>query len=481
MKRRTFLKHSNCAALSSVGILNSLVNLKMIGNVAAQTSGDTEFKAVVCLFLSGGNDSHNMLVPTDLDEFNNYLAIRSNLALPAPGADAVPVPGSTTGAVIEALLPIDRQNSTKTAANNDRSFAVNGSCSGLQSLFNSGDLAFVANVGTLVEPTTVAEYKAGSVQIPKSLFAHNTQQQEWQTSIPQGGVTTGWLGRMADHMQSNYNTGDVSMNISLSGNNTMQVGGETMPFSISSSGSTVLEGTGSSGYDQIRVTKTKSLMEETYKNLFTNSFASSSASNFSLNEDFAQIFDSTEFNAIFPDTGLGNELKAIAKTIASNSFLGHSRQTFFVEHGGYDMHTNLLEPHAMRLDEVDGAVTAFWNAIKELGLEDKVLLFTASDFGRTLRSNGQGSDHAWGGHQFVLGGGVDGQKIYGSYPDTSELTLGAGLDVGTNGRYLPTTSTDEYYAEIAQWFGVSDTDINEIFPNLANFSGNTPLDIMTTS
>jgi len=460
VNRRQFLGSANCAALGSLGFYNAILNLKMMGNVAAQTNGNSgDYKALVCLFLQGGNDSYNMLIPTNSDEMSNYQAIRSNLAIASSGNNGV--------------LPINRLDSPKTTDNNGRSFGLHPSMPGMQSLFNQGDLAFVANVGTLVEPTTVAEYKAGSVTLPRGLFAHNAQAMEWQTSIPQAtGDVTGWLGRVADIINVpslGYNSSEISMNISLSGNNTMQIGENSFSYSITENGSIGLYNFKDTQPDDDRVAKTKSLMEEQYKNLYVEAFAKSSSNSFDNHETFSAAFNSVTVTTVFPNTQLGQDLKGVAQTIASNMLLGHKRQTYFVQRGGFDNHSELLNTHSMLLEDIDEAVTAFWTALGEFGLQDKVMLFSASDFSRTLRSNGLGTDHAWGGNHFILGGGVDGQKIYGKYPDPNEFTLNAGLDVGSNGRLLPSISTDEYYAEMALWFGISSSDMSVVFPNINNF------------
>lgn len=458
LSRRDFLGSANCAALGSIGLYNALINLKAIGNVAAQSTTGDSYKAAVCLFLRGGNDSYNMLIPRTAAEFSNYQAIRSNMAHPGSG-EGMP-------------LSLNRVDSAKTPYNNNRSFGLHPSMPGVKSLFDSGKLAFVANVGTLVEPTTIAQYESKGVRLPQNLFAHNSQVVEWQTSVPQGGVGTGWLGRMADLLGSpgaGYNTGALSMNISLAGNNTMQVGEESFAYSITENGSIGLDTPRNNIDDEFRNSQTKSLMEETYRNLYVEAFAKQSQQSFELHDDFSAAFGAVSLNTVFPNTALGRELRGIARSIAAQGALGHQRQTYFVERGGFDNHTDLLSDQAILLSDVDQAVTAFWNSLGELGLQDNVVLFTASDFSRTLRSNGQGTDHAWGGNHFVLGGNVDGQKIYGKYPTQGELTIGSGLDVGTNGRMLPTTSIDEYYADLALWMGVPSGDLSQVLPNIGNF------------
>ncbi len=448
LSRRKFLKDGSCTAMSSLGVLSTLLNLRMMGNAVGNTTSSGQSKALVCLFLNGGNDSYNMLVPSGA-EYANYAAMRSNMAL-----------GSSS------LLGLNRADDAKTPLNNGRDFDINSAMPELQGLFDSGKLAFVSNVGTLVEPTTLSQYSNRSVELPRSLFAHNFQKMEWQTSVPQGGVTTGWMGRMADLLNSTYNTGKVSMNMSLAGNQTMLLGDTIIPYSLTESGGVALNESGTVA----QLSSTKSLMEQSYKNLYEQAFADETKTSIELNAAFKEAFDNAQISTIFPSAGgLGGRLKAIARSIASQSVLGHERQTYFVQLGGFDNHSNLLTRHPLLLSYISQAVGAFWSALQELQMEDQVTLFTASDFSRTIRSNGAGSDHAWGANHFVMGGAVDGQKIYGKYPDPTELRVASGLDVGTNGRMLPSISTDEYFAEMALWLGVSQSDLSSVFPNLANF------------
>ena len=459
MKRRQFLGHANCAALGSLGIANTLVNLRMIGNaVATPPVGDDDYRALICLFLAGGNDSFNMLVPTGATEHVNYAAIRSNLALPAPDS------GEPT-----ALLPIGATNT------GGRTFGLHHGLPEMQGLFNSGNLAFISNVGTLVEPTTLSEYKNKTVTLPRSLFSHNDQVREWQTSVPQSSLKTGWAGRLADRVMSANSSNAVSMNISLSGTNLFQTGDSAFAYSIDRDGAKVLDGAASGIASELnRVSGAKSLVEQSYRDVLRRAYAEESARGFNTAEVFSEAFESATLNTSFPGHYVAQDLEAVAKSIAARETLGHSRQIFFVNYTGFDNHPELLEKHGGLMANLDADLKAFWDALGELGVRDEVTLFSASDFGRTLRSNGSGTDHAWGGHAFVMGGCVDGQKIHGTYPDESEMLINAGLDVGSNGRMLPTTSCDEYFSELALWFGLPPGELEEVFPNLGNFYSYSP-------
>lgn len=454
MNRRKFIGSANCAALSSVGILNTIANLRMIGNAAASSPpGPGDYRALVCLFLHGGNDSYNMLVPTATAEYNNYALWRSNLALPAPGS-----PDPT------ALLPLTVTNTP------GRTFGLHHAMPEFQSLFNAGNAAFISNVGTLVEPTTVTQYKNGSVSLPLSLFSHNDQQREWQTSLPQTAFKTGWGGRLADRVMSANTSNDVSMNISLAGTNLFHTGNTSFAYAIDDSGAKTLTGADSAIPAELnRVTGAKSAAEQTYRKVLRRAFAEEAKRSYETAEDFAAGFDATTINTAFPSSNSGNDLLAVAKSIAARDTFGHKRQLFFVKTGGFDNHGELLDSQTSLLGNLDAILKAFWDAMNEIGMQDNVTLFTCSDFGRTLRSNGQGTDHAWGGNSLVMGGCVNGSKIYGDYPDDTELALGTGLDVGFNGRLLPTTSCDEYFSELALWFGLDPADLEDVFPNLDNF------------
>lgn len=449
--RRDFLNRTGCSLIGSTAIFNTLLNLRMAGNAAAAgAGGSSDYKALVCLFMRGGNDSYNMLVPTSPTEHAHYAASRSNVALPLTGAGAP--------------LPLSVQNTP------GRSFGLHSSMPALHSMFEDGKAAFIANMGTLVEPTTLAQYSADSVALPRSLFAHNEQQGHWQTSVPQGGELTGWGGRAADIlMDQGVSPGLVSMNISLAGNNIFQSGDSTVQYSITADGSIrLVGGSATAGPAVVRSEEVNSLMDLQYKNTFEKVFAEMNKGGIENNEAFATAFESSSLTTNFPGDALGQNMEAIAKTIKSRSALGQCRQCFFVDIGGWDNHFELTETQATNLGLVDAAVSAFWQAIEgELGLANDVMLFSCSDFARTLRSNGQGTDHAWGGNQFVLGGDVNGGNIFGDYPST--LLLGQGQDVATNGRLLPTTSCDEYFAELCQWYGVQDTYLGDVFPNLGNF------------
>ena len=463
MNRRKFLGQAPCAALSSISVLNTLLNLKLATNASAQgLLPGTDRKALVCLFLQGGNDSFNMLVPRGA-EYPAYATARSNMAL----AEA-------------SLRTLDQL-----PAGDGRLYGLHPAMPQLQAMFNgTGNFAgtrraaFVANVGTLVQPTTLAQYHAGSVPLPKALFSHSDQIDQWQTSVPQGlAQLTGWAGRMADVIHSAANTQQVSMSFAMGGTNVLQVGNSTEQFVISPSGSLAFsDSTNAANLFAVKNRALKSLMEQTYANTVEESFARVTKGSVQAQENFQTAFTgatlSSAVEALWPAGNyVATNLRAVLKTILARQNLGLRRQTFFVSFGGHDLHGELLNAQNGLLGLLDGALGAFQRALELSGLANDVVTFTCSDFGRTLRSNGRGTDHAWGGNAIVMGGPVQGGRIFGTYPQFNQVgaDLFGPLDVGYGGRMLPTTSVDAYFAEMLRWFGVSSTSMPYILPNVANF------------
>lgn len=440
-----------CASLSVTPLLSGITNMGLLNAAAVAnrpafaTPASTGYKALVCIMLSGGNDSYNMLIPRGASEYAEYANERTNMAIPQ--AD---------------ILPINPLNP------DGKSYGVHPSMSNVQTMFEAGNLAFVANVGALVEPTTVASFNADQ-NLPVGLFSHSDQATHWQTSVPQDRDALGWGGRLADIMHANNANQDISMNISLNGINVFQQGATIREYAIerTGTGSVQINGaTNTNFYNTMKRQTLDNILDDTYQNILEQAYAGSvrGASGNSI-QFGAAISGGTVFTTVFPDTQIGERLEMVAKTIAARGLLNVSNQTFFVNMGGYDTHDNLLEEHANLMLELDEAVGAFYNCMIELGVENDVTGFTMSDFARKLISNGDGSDHAWGGNAFAFGGAVSGKKIYGNYPD---LYAGNSLETSA-GRIIPTTSCDEYFADLALWFGASSSDLNQILPNINNF------------
>jgi uncharacterized protein (DUF1501 family) len=455
--RRRFVGQMACAGISCTPLFSTLLNLSLAGRAAADSlePGD-DYRALVCLFLNGGNDSFNMLVPRSGSAYDEYKTTRQALALDAG-----------------EILPIGR------AAANHPELGLHPGMPELKALFDQGKAAFVANVGSLVRPVTLAEFRK-QLAMPVGLFSHSDQQGQWMTALPDRHHDTGWAGRAADLLRDQNTGAKVSMSISLSGNNLFQSGREVFPYSITPDGSVGLRsldpGQGASPFESIAV---RSLLQQHYKSLFEQVYMDTAHGAIDAHEAFSAATRRVDLKTVFPDTETGKYLRMVARSIGGREALGLKRQTFFVQRGGWDHHSDLLKNQKAMLPEISQAVAAFMSALDELGVSDQVTLFTASDFGRTLTSNGLGSDHAWGGNHFVVGGAVKGGAVYGHYPS---LALKTDIDTG-QGRLIPTISVDTYSAELARWFGVPDGKLTTVFPNLGSFysstSGQPPVGFMS--
>ena len=439
--RRTFIRQAACAALTSSGILNTIFDLRRLSAAPLDT---TDYKALICLFLSGGNDANNLLVPHDSPGYASYAAARGLLAIPQA-----------------SLLPV-------TLLNGDgRDFALHPNLPELQALFNQGHLGIVANVGTLVAPVTRAQYLAGGAAVPPQLFSHADQSVQWQTSVPDVVSKTGWGGRMADVLQSLNAGSKISLNISIAGTNIFEVGNTVLPYILSPNGSIGLAGFDGSANANVRLQAFKDLLALPHNNLFEQAYSDTVSRSIAANELLSSALTGVPaFQTVFPSSGLGGQLNMIAKLIAARDTLSMKRQIFFCSVGGYDTHGDQLTGQANLFTELSQALNAFYSATVELGIASQVTTFTASDFGRTYATNGTGSDHGWGSHQLVLGGAVQGGRLFGTFPT---LAVNGPDDTG-EGRWIPTTSVDEFSATLATWFGVSPSDLSAVLPNIGRFA-----------
>lgn len=450
LTRRSFLR-SVCTAVGMTSLGATVFDLRRIA-AAAPLAGD--YKALVCVFLYGGNDSNNVLVPRGTD-YAAYAAARGGLAL--------------SQASLRPIAPL--------SGGDGRQWGLHPNLPGLQSLFSQQRLALVANVGPLVAPVTRAEYLAGTAALPPQLFSHSDQTVHWQTSLPDQPARTGWGGRVADLLHSLNGSAQVSMSMSLAGNNTFQVGNAVTQYQISSGGSIGLgwyyDGNDWHHPPSIAV---RQLMARSYGHLFQSGYRDVFQRALDQDRLLSAALDTVPEDAppfaSFPDTDLGQQLRMIARLIAVRETFGLRRQVFFCAAGGYDTHDGQIGgspetgAHADLLAELDGAMSSFYAATVALGVASDVTSFTASDFGRTYISNGEGSDHGWGAHHFVLGGAVSGGRFYGDVP-----TLAVdGPDDSSDGRWIPTISVDEYSATLARWFGVAPSDLPLVLPNLGRFS-----------
>jgi uncharacterized protein (DUF1501 family) len=439
--RRTFIRQAACAALTTTGILNTILDLRRLSAAPLDTA---EYKALICLFLYGGNDANNLIVPHDAIGHASYAAARGTLAIPQA-----------------SLLPLTLQNG------DGRDFGFHPNVPELQALFNQGKVGVVANVGTLVAPVTRAQYLAGGAAVPPQLFSHADQSVQWQTSVPDVISKTGWGGRMADMLQSLNAGSKISLNISIAGTNTFEVGNTVLPYVLSPSGSVGLAGFDGSANANVRLQAFKDLLALPHNNLFEQAYSDTVSRSIAANELLSSaLANPPAFQTPFPTSNLGQQLSMIAKMIAARDNLSMKRQIFFCSVGGYDTHGDQLTGQANLFTELSQALNAFYAATVQLGVASQVTTFTASDFGRTYPTNGTGSDHGWGSHQLVLGGAVQGGRLFGTFPT---LAVNGPDDTG-QGRWIPTTSVDEFSATLATWFGVSASDLSTVLPNIGRFA-----------
>ncbi len=445
--RREFLRRSTALSIATSATPWAL-SLAAMGEAAAQSA--TDYKALVCIFLNGGNDYANTVVPYDQATYNAYQSLRSNIALPR---DAL---SGTVLAPASALA-------------NDRSFALAPTLSPLLPIFNSGCLAVALNVGTLVQPTTKVQYINRSVPLPPKLFSHNDQQSYWQAAAPEGAVS-GWGGRMGDILASGNGTATFTC-VSVAGNAVFLAGNRTAQYHVSPTGPVAVAGIKSPLFGSSACsTALSGLMTDPRSQLHENTYAGISRRAVESNEQLTAALSGSRMGTAFPgNNSLAGQLQMVARMIAARNAVGARRQVFFVSAGGFDTHESVGGvggPHAMLLAGVAGAMAAFYKATQDMGVAGQVTTFTASDFGRSLSSTSSGSDHGWGGMQFVMGDAVRGKSFVGKAP---EFANNGADDVG-QGRLLPAISVEQFGGTIGQWFGVSASDQLSVMPNLANFS-----------
>ena len=441
VSRRRFIQSSALGlAGASLANLPGAVRAELLGSNAAFT----DYKSLVCVFLFGGNDSFNMVVPRSTAEYGVYANSRQNLAVAR-----------------DVLLPI------QPLTNDGAQYGLHPGMTGIRDLFEGGRAAVVANLGPLIQPTTRDQYLNRSVALPPQLFSHNDQQDQWNTLRGRAAIQTGWAGRIADALASETLAQQIALNISLNGTTNFQAGVNTLPYTIGTTGAPIYFGMTTAPEDLDRRAAFEALLAQNWPSIFARAFARVNRRAL----DTADLVNSAlalapTLTTVFPASRLAQQLAMVARLIAVRDELDMSRQIFFVAAGGFDTHDNQVADQPDLLTDVSASIAAFHAATVELGVASQVTTFTQSDFGRTLTSNGDGTDHGWGGHQLVVGDTVRGRDIYGPMP---RLEIGGPDDAGA-GRIVPTLSVDQFAATLAKWFGVADAQLGAVAPNLQNFA-----------
>jgi uncharacterized protein (DUF1501 family) len=438
LRRRSFIKYASLAAAGN------LAGMRPFGALNALAATTPDYKALVCIFLYGGNDANNMIIPTDTAGYGRYSAVRT-------------AGGSSIALAQNTLLGLNGAN-----------YGLHPSLPEIQSLYNSGAAALITNVGTLTQPLTKAQYQAGTAN-PSNLYSHPDQQEEWQNAATSGATSTGWAGRISDVLSGSYNTSaTIPMVTSVAGDTLFCNGVSTTPVSVSPGnlgGASCSEGAECSARQaaaQSLITFNSGVSLITADDHITSNAYSYAATLTAATKSV------TPLTTAFPATGLGAQLKQISQIIQVRAALGVQRQIFFCGIGNFDTHSNQLALQASLLSQISPAMLAFYNATTEMGIANQVTSFTMSDFARTFQPNSNtGTDHAWGSHHVVFGGAVKGGSMYGTFPS---LVLNGADDSGTNGRWIPSIGSVQYAATLASWFGVPANQLATVFPNIGTFA-----------
>jgi uncharacterized protein (DUF1501 family) len=479
--RREFLRKASIVS-GSVGAAGApfALNLASLGTAVAQTS--TDYKAIVCLFLYGGNDSSHMVLRTDALSFDEYTRMRSvapdPIALKAPGTAPDPTKPLASPARLGGVTPI-LPKFIASPENAAFTYALHPSMSGVARLFGTSRLAILANAGPLVQPLTRAEYVANVKPRPRALGSHNDQQSTWQALGPEG-ARIGWGGKLGDLVASG-NSNTVFTSISVSGNAVFSAGNTVFQYQVGGGGAVQINGiTGNLFGSSTAAATLKGIITADNQHLFAKEHGAIVKRSVDAQAAFQTAFNASvvaggaALQYVQPSTGntvnngLAAQLQTVARIIGARSGLGAKRQVFFVSMGGFDTHDGQNINQADLLARVSHAMGYFDTALSTLGgvdMRNQVTLFTASDFGRTLTSNGDGTDHGWGSHHFVMGGAVNGGEIYGKFPQ-----YGLNLENSANNAFLPVTSVDTLGATLGKWFGASSAELDLVFPNLPNFT-----------
>lgn len=460
ISRRTFMTRASATAFLGAGAPLAL-QLAAAGEAAAFDSGD--YKAIVCVFLNGGNDHMNTVIPYDIANYDRYHAVRNGGA----GRTAGGIAYGRDQLIATSLTPRVPQSLTDGLV-----YALNPYMPKMARLFNTGKAAIQLNVGPLMTPLTLAQYNSPDrtrYPLPPKLFSHNDQQSVWQ-SLGSEGSTIGWGGRMGDLALSS-NSQSMLTCISASGNAVFVSGENAIQYQIGTDGAVPIWTAGGWAFGSEEISRTlKQLITQPYGHVLENEFSRVTKRSMELetfvNGALGKVSVATNFLPDGQPNPVASQMSIVAKLIAARAHTGAKRQVFFVSLGGFDSHDGLMSNHPALLAQLDSAMNAFYAATVELGVANKVTTFTASDFGRTFASNGNGSDHGWGGHHFIMGGAVQGGRYYGTAPHVS---IDTDDQVG-QGRLLPSTAVDQMAATLGRWFGVSNSELPSVLPHIGRFA-----------
>jgi uncharacterized protein (DUF1501 family) len=507
LDRRQFLRFG--AGLAGMGTAGAFgLQLAAAGSAAGQTAND--YKAIVCIFLYGGNDANNMVLATDTDSWSRYFEARNQ------GTDPIALmPVGTPSTAIGQVNPVTRRTSSvgkpeqwggvlpisprtnqtipAGTTGSNRTFGLHPLMAPVKSLFDNGSLAILSNVGTLVAPTTKVQFNAKTVPIPTNLFSHNDQQSTWQAGATEG-AQIGWGGRMGDMLMSMNGQNTIFTSITAGGTAVFLSGRNVIQYPISSNMSPAIAVGGITAPYLFGSSSAPNTLREIITNTTYNSdFATDAASILKRSTGAASVVNSvftrpevmgvpSPSNHIHAVSGasevnsLAVQLRTVARMVAAGPSFGLKRQVFMVSLGGFDSHDNQNADHANNMSKLAHALEYFDTTLSNINgmdMRSNVTTFTASDFSRTFSTNGDGTDHAWGGHHLIMGGAVKGRDIYGQFPSIGLNTTNFSNPDLIKGFFIPTTSVDQYAATIGRWFGVGNSDLNTIFPNLRNFSNPT--------
>lgn len=451
MRRRDFIQRALCATASSA-LFTSFSSKLALAHSAAEATAPrllgTDYRALVCVYMYGGNDAFNMLVPRTGVPRAQYETSRGALALPTSS--------------LHALNPV-------TPTSDGESYGLMAEMPQLAGLFNQtqSPLALIANVGPLLYPITKAEYVAGSVPVPAQLFSHSDQSVTWQKPAADMIARRGWGGRLADMFHATNANPNLSMNISVDGENTFQAGDEVVPYFVGTNGAETISFVNEDSWVASRRATFIALRDAPHGHAMQRQYATIMRRSMNNGSDVnAALGGEAALSTVFPNTHLGRQLRMVARLMNVRTPLQMRRQIFYVGIGGFDTHDSQLADQATQLGQLDAALAAFYAATVEMSLADSVTTFTASDFGRTTSINGDGTDHGWGSHHLVLGGAVAGRRIYGTMPS---LAVGGADDAGW-GQIIPTASVDQYAATLSRWYGVPTGEMTTVFPNIGRFA-----------